>query len=77
MSDSIFHLAGIVAIGDKAYVLNLLRQRDGIKDGTLILTWESDQNSVLDAPLIEEGLYVGNVVVQESGPHGRWTSRMM
>jgi len=64
-------LVRIVAIGDKAYALDLLRPREGIMDGKLMLTWESDQNSVLDASLIEEGLYVGKVVVQESGPHGR------
>ena len=35
-----------------------------------MLTWETGQNSALDACLIKEGRDVGNVVVQESGPHG-------
>lgn len=63
-------LARVVAIGEKAYSLDLLRKGGGIKDGKLMLTWEAGQNSVLDRSLIEEGRDVGNVIVQESGPHG-------
>ena len=68
--DGISPLARVVAVGERAYSLDLLRKRGGIKDGKLMLTWESGQNSALDASLIGEGRDVGNVVVQESGPHG-------
>jgi hypothetical protein len=42
-------LARVIAIGEKAYLMALLRKRGGIKDGKLMLTWVAGQNSALDA----------------------------
>ena len=51
--------------GKRAWALDRLRREKRIEtDDGLILTWESGQNSALDAPAIREGMDVGNVVVQ-------------
>lgn len=57
-------LARVVAVGDRAWSLELLRERGRIEDGDLLLTWEPGQASALDAEVIAEGWDVGNVTVQ-------------
>lgn len=70
MPDGIEPLARVVAIGEEAWSLSLLRKQKKIKKGDLIITWEPGQNSALDAGNIERGKDVGNVVVQRMTPDG-------
>jgi hypothetical protein len=62
--DRIPPLARVVAVGDQAWTLNLLRKRRRIEAGDLVLTWEPGQSSALDAATIDAGRDIGNVVVQ-------------
>ena len=57
-------LAYVLAVGDKAWSLDYLRENGRTEDGELIITWEPGQNSALDAAKISEGRDIGNVVVQ-------------
>ncbi|HSR72833.1 MAG TPA: DUF3179 domain-containing protein, partial [Kiloniellales bacterium] len=68
--EDIAPLARVVAVGDQAWSLALLREAGRIESGNLVLTWESGQNSALDTPSIAEGKDVGNVVVRRRGPDG-------
>lgn len=68
--EGIAPMARVVAIGGKAWALELLRDKGWIEDGDLILTWEPGQNSALDTRAIAEGRDVGNVLVQRRGPDG-------
>ncbi|MFQ5954696.1 MAG: DUF3179 domain-containing protein [Kiloniellales bacterium] len=63
-------LAYVVAIGDRAWALDLLRERGRIEADDLVLTWEAGQNSALDAPQIADGRDIGNVVVQRQTADG-------
>jgi hypothetical protein len=62
-------LARVVAIGEEAWSLNLLRSRGKIKAGAVMLSWEEGQASALDAASIGEGRDIGNVVVQRMWSH--------
>ncbi|MFQ5467152.1 MAG: DUF3179 domain-containing protein [Kiloniellaceae bacterium] len=57
-------MARVVAIGDEAWSLDLLRAQGRVESGDLVLTWEPGQNSALDTRTISEGRDVGNVLVQ-------------
>lgn len=63
-------LARVVAVGDEAWSLELLRRKGELSAGGLMLMWTPGQNSALDAAEIAEGRDVGNVVVQRRGAHG-------
>jgi hypothetical protein len=63
-------LARVIAVGEEAWTLELLQDRRRIEMGDLVITWEQGQSSPLDAPTIEEGRDIGNVVVQRSTPRG-------
>ncbi len=70
MPQDVAPLSRVVSIDDgkggkRAWTLDRLRRDKQIEtsDG-VVLTWESGQNSALDAPSIREGVDVGNVVVQ-------------
>jgi hypothetical protein len=63
-------LARVVTVGDEAWALELLRQRRRIETGDLVITWEPGQASALDAPTIEAGQDIGNVVVQRRTAEG-------
>lgn len=56
-------LARVVAVGQEAWSLELLRKERRITRGDLTITWEPGQNSALDTRDISEGREVGNVVV--------------
>lgn len=58
-------LSYVVAVGEQAWSLDLLRARGRIttQDG-LIIEWSPGQNSVLDAARIAQGRDIGNVTVQ-------------
>ncbi len=57
-------MARVVAVGEQAWSLALLRRRGRIEAGELVLTWEKGQNSALDTGDISKGRDVGNVVVR-------------
>jgi hypothetical protein len=50
--------------------LDLLMKRRQIEAGDLLLTWEPGQTSPLDAPTIEAGHEIGNIIVQRRGACG-------
>ncbi len=63
-------LAYVVAIGEAAWSLALLRERRRIEADELVLTWEPGQNSALDTARIADGRDIGNVVVQRQTADG-------
>jgi Protein of unknown function (DUF3179) len=63
-------LARIVAVGEEAWTLDLLKKRRHIEAGNLVLSWEPGQASPLDAPDIDAGQDIGNVVVQRRTAKG-------
>ena len=68
--DGIAPMARVVAIGNQAWALDLLRKQGRIESDGLVLTWEAGQNSALDSRGIPEGRDVGNVVAQRRGAEG-------
>ena len=60
-------MARVVAIGDQAWALDLLREEGRVEADGLILTWEAGQNSALDTRKISQGRDIGNVLVQRQG----------
>ena len=63
-------MAYVVAVGDEAWSLDLLRKKGQIDAGDLQLTWEPGQNSALDAQFISQGRDIGNVTVRRRGVSG-------
>jgi hypothetical protein len=63
-------LARVVAVGDEAWTLDLLKKRRRIETGDLVLTWEPGQASPLDTAVIDAGQDIGNVVVQRRTVRG-------
>jgi len=68
--EGIAPMARVVAIGNEAWALDLLRREQKIESGDLILTWEAGQTSALDVGRITDGRDVGNVMVQRRLPTG-------
>jgi hypothetical protein len=68
--DNIEPMARVVAIGNEAWALGLLRAKGRVETGDLVLSWEAGQNSALDSRSIANGRDVGNVVVQRRGAEG-------
>ncbi|MCG8361426.1 MAG: DUF3179 domain-containing protein [Kiloniellales bacterium] len=60
-------MAYVVAVGEQAWSLDLLRERGQVESGDLVLTWEAGKSSALDSRAIAEGRDIGNVVVQKKG----------
>lgn len=63
-ADPVPPLSRVVVVGNEAWPLELVQRRRSIRHGDLVITWESGQNSALDADQIAEGRDVGNIVVQ-------------
>ncbi len=63
-------LTRVVAVGNRAWSVELVRDRGRVVAGGLILTWHAGQNSVHDSPHIPAGRDVGNIVVQKPGADG-------
>jgi hypothetical protein len=63
-------MAYVLAVGDEAWTLDLLRRKGRIEAGELVITWESGQNSALDTAEIARGRDIGNIVVQRRTPKG-------
>ena len=64
LPEGVAPLARVVVVGGEAWTLALLRRRERIERGDLIITWTPGQNSIHDAQRIAQGRDVGNVVVQ-------------
>ena len=62
--EGIAPMARVVAVGDQAWSLALLQDREKLESGDLVLSWAAGQNSALDTREISRGRDVGNVVVQ-------------
>ena len=62
--EGIAPMARVVAVGDEAWAMELLRREKRIEQGDLVIVWEPGQNSALDSERIDEGRDVGNVIVQ-------------
>jgi hypothetical protein len=63
-------LARVVAVGEEAWTLDLLRSRRRIKAGDLVLTWAPGQASPLDTAAIDAGQEIGNIVVERRTDRG-------
>ena len=70
MPEGIAPLAYVVKVGDRAWSLDLLKEKGRIEAGDLVLTWAAGRNSALDRQKIAEGRDIGNVTVQRRTPHG-------
>ena len=70
MPEGIEPMARVVAVGDEAWSLALLRKKKRIEKGDLVLSWVKGQNSALDSRDISRGRDVGNVIVQRKGTNG-------
>jgi hypothetical protein len=70
MPEGIEPMAYVLAVGDEAWSLDLIRQRKRIEKGDLVITWAPGQNSALDASDIARGRDIGNVLVQRRTPDG-------
>ena len=64
MPEGIEPLAYVLALGDDAWPLDLIRRKKRIEKGDLVITWTPGQNSALDTAAIGKGRDIGNVVVQ-------------
>jgi hypothetical protein len=68
--EGIAPMAYVVAVGEEAWSLELLRKNGRIESGDLLLEWEPGQNSALDRERIAEGRDVGNVIVRRRDGDG-------
>ncbi len=68
--DPISPLARVVVVGTEAWPLDVVRDAGVIESGNLVLTWQSGQNSALDARQIDQGTDVGTVTVQRRTDSG-------
>ncbi|MEM7171159.1 MAG: DUF3179 domain-containing protein [Pseudomonadota bacterium] len=57
-------MARVVAVGEEAWALSLLKETGKIESGDTVLSWEPGQNSALDTREISQGSDVGNVIAQ-------------
>ena len=65
-------MAYVVAVGEEAWTLALLRDQETIERGDLRLSWSTGKASALDSRQIAEGRDIGNVVVQRRDTSGAW-----
>ena len=63
-------LAYVLAVGDQAWSIDLLRERLHVERDGLIITWSPGQNSVMNTQRISAGQDIGNVVVQRRNADG-------
>lgn len=71
LPDELPAMARVVAVGDQAWDLELLRREQRIETGDgLVLTWSAGQASALDDQEISRGRDVGNVTVQRRTDEG-------
>lgn len=65
-------MAYVVAVGEEAWTLALLRKEETIERDGLRLSWSAGKASALDSRQIAEGRDIGNVVVQRRDASGTW-----
>ena len=70
LPEGIAAMARVVRVEERAWSLELLRQREVIETDDLRLTWQPGQASALDAPRLADGRDVGNVVVERRTTEG-------
>ena len=63
LPDYINPMARVVVVEDKAWRLELIRDKGSLTDGPVTLNWSAGQNSALHTSEISEGRDVGNVTV--------------
>jgi hypothetical protein len=63
-------LAYVLAVGGKAWTLDLLRRKGRVEEDGLFITWTPGQNSALDTRAIPAGRDIGNIVVRRRGANG-------
>jgi hypothetical protein len=63
-------MAYVVAVGNQAWPLDLIREKKIITAGDLRLSWSAGQNSALDAGVIGSGRDLGNIIVQKKSING-------
>jgi hypothetical protein len=64
LPDKLPAMSRVVVVGDQAWDLRLLEERQRIEHGDLVLSWSAGQNTALGAREIARGRDVGNVLVQ-------------
>ncbi len=67
LPDYINPMARVVVVEDKAWCLELIRDKGSLTDGLVTLNWSGGQNSALHTSEISEGRDVGNVTVTKGG----------
>jgi hypothetical protein len=70
LPEGVAPMAYVVAVGDQAWTLDLLREAKRIEAGDLLITWEPGQLSVLDVSYIKEARDIGYVTVRRRTPAG-------
>jgi hypothetical protein len=63
-------LARVVSVGADAWTLDLVKSRQRLEVGDLVITWGPGQSSPVDAAQIDAGQDIGNVVVQRRTARG-------
>ena len=72
LPEDIEPMAYVVAVGEEAWSLALLREKETIERDGLRLSWSGGKASALDTRKIAEGRDIGNVVVQRQDASGAW-----
>ncbi len=62
--ENIAPLAYVVAVGDDAWSLDLLKREGTIEKDDIVITWTPGMASALDQRVISQGQDLGNVIVQ-------------
>lgn len=60
-------LARVVAVGNNAWPLSLLKTKRQISFNGILISWQKGQNSALDSSNIKKGRDIGNVIVTRDG----------
>ena len=63
-------LSRVVRVGDRAWSVDLVKERGLIETGDLRIRWSPGQASALDSARIEVGADVGNIVVERKEDEG-------
>ena len=70
MPEGIAPLAYVVAVGDQAWAIDLLREQRTVEQDGLVINWTPGQNAVMNTRLISSGQDLGNVTVQRRNANG-------
>ncbi len=70
LPEGIAPLARVVAVGEQAWSLDLVRKQKTVEADGLVIAWQPGQASALDQVMISNGRDVGNVTVQRKTAAG-------